>query len=266
MNVKFHKYQGTGNDFVLLNNRYNTYSNLSREQIERICDRHFGIGADGLMLLESIQGHDFKMVYFNSDGRQSTMCGNGGRCIIQFAHDQKIIGDKTLFLAIDGPHHGKINENGSVSLQMIDVNGYEKDSDNFILQTGSPHYVIFSEETRTLNIVEEARKVRYNERFKEFGINVNFVQPISENEIYVRTYERGVEDETLSCGTGVVASALAFALQNGGFENLSQQSGSISVQTKGGKLQVDYVRNGDQFTNVWLNGSAVKVFEGSMEI
>jgi diaminopimelate epimerase len=212
------------------------------------------------MLLESIQGHDFKMVYFNSDGRQSTMCGNGGRCIIQFAHDQKIIGDKTLFLAIDGPHHGKINENGSVSLQMIDVNGYEKDSDNFILQTGSPHYVIFSEETRTLNIVEEARKVRYNERFKEFGINVNFVQPISENEIYVRTYERGVEDETLSCGTGVVAASLAYALKN------DFKSGKINVETKGGNLQVEYTRNGDNFTNVWLNGGAVKVFEGSVEV
>lgn len=260
MNVKFHKYQGTGNDFVLLNNRYNTYTHLTTEQVTRICDRHFGIGADGLMLLESSQGHDFKMVYFNSDGRQSTMCGNGGRCIIQFAHDQKIIGDKTLFLAIDGPHHGKINENGSVSLQMIDVSGYEKDSANFILQTGSPHYVIFSEETRNVNIVDEARKVRYNERFKEFGINVNFVEQVDINEIYVRTYERGVEDETLSCGTGVVAASLAYALQN------DKPSGSISVQTKGGKLQVDYERNGDNFTNVWLNGSAVKVFEGSIEI
>lgn len=260
MNVKFHKYQGSGNDFVLLNNRYNTYSNLTTEQIAHLCDRHFGIGADGLMLLENSQGHDFKMVYFNSDGRQSTMCGNGGRCIIRFANDQKIIGDHTFFLAVDGVHQGKINENGSVSLQMADVNGYEKDNDNFILQTGSPHYVIFTENVKAIDIVTEARKVRYNERFKDFGINVNFVQQISDNEIFVRTYERGVEDETLSCGTGVVAASLAYILKN----DLNNEK--ISVNTKGGQLSVSFKRNGNNFTDVWLTGGALKVFEGSIEI
>lgn len=260
MNVKFHKYQGAGNDFLLLNNRYKTYSNLTTEQISRLCDRHFGVGADGLMLLENSQGHDFKMVYFNSDGRQSTMCGNGGRCIIRFAHDQKIIGEKTLFIAVDGQHWGKINEDGSVSLQMIDVNDIEYNTDDFILQTGSPHYVIFTENVKEVDVFNEARKVRYNKRFKDFGINVNFVQPISENEIFVRTYERGVEDETLSCGTGVVAASLAYVLKN------DLKSGEIGVETKGGNLSVSYTRNGDSFTDVWLTGGAVKVFEGSVEI
>ena len=260
MNVKFHKYQGAGNDFILLNNRYNTYSALTTAQIQLLCDRHFGIGADGLMLLESLQGFDFKMVYFNSDGRQSTMCGNGGRCIIRFANDQKIVGERTQFLAVDGPHDGVVNNNGTISLKMIDVLGVEQVGADYVLQTGSPHYVVFVDDADAISIVEEARKIRYNERFKSEGINVNFVQVLNDNEIYVRTYERGVEDETLSCGTGVVASVLAFIAKK---QSSSQE---IGVKTKGGNLSVKFTKTETQFTGVWLTGPAVKVFEGSVEL
>jgi diaminopimelate epimerase len=260
MNVKFHKYQGAGNDFIVLNNRYNTYSALTSAQIQLLCDRHFGIGADGLMLLESLQGFDFKMVYFNSDGRQSTMCGNGGRCIIRFANDQKIVGEHTQFLAVDGPHDGVVNNNGTISLKMIDVLGVEEVGADYVLQTGSPHYVVFVENADEISIVEVARKIRYNERFKGEGINVNFVQVVNENEIYVRTYERGVEDGTLSCGTGVVASVLAFVTK--------QQSSlqEIAVKTKGGNLFVKFNAFEAKYTDVWLTGPAEKVFEGSVEI
>lgn len=260
MNVKFHKYQGAGNDFIVLNNRYNTYSALTTAQIQLLCDRHFGIGADGLMLLESLQGFDFKMVYFNSDGRQSTMCGNGGRCVIRFANDQKIVGEHTQFLAIDGPHDGVVNNNGTISLKMIDVLGVEHAGADYILQTGSPHYVVFVENADAVTIVEEARKIRYNERFKAEGINVNFVQVVNENEIYVRTYERGVEDETLSCGTGVVASVLAFVAK----QKSSLQE--VAVKTKGGNLAVKFNAAETKYTDVWLTGPAEKVFEGSIEV
>jgi diaminopimelate epimerase len=260
MNVKFHKYQGAGNDFILLNNRYNSYTALSESQIKLLCDRHFGIGADGLMLLEDLKGHDFKMVYFNSDGRQSTMCGNGGRCIVRFAQDLKIINASTNFLAIDGPHDAKIEENGIVSLKMIDVHYEFKDGADYILNTGSPHYVVFADSVSKIDIVEEARAIRYSEPYKEHGINVNFVKINDAQSIEIRTYERGVENETLSCGTGVVAASLAFALK----ENLN--SGRIHVAAKGGKLFVDFKRDGNSFTDIWLNGPAVKVFEGSIEI
>jgi diaminopimelate epimerase len=260
MNVKFHKYQGSGNDFIILNNRYNTYSNLNTEQIRFLCDRHFGIGADGFMLLENMKGHDFKMVYFNSDGRQSTMCGNGGRCMVRFALDQKIIAGKTNFIAIDGPHDALVLENGLVSLKMIDVKGIESIGENFVLQTGSPHYVVFLDEIDKLDLQTEARKIRNSERFKAEGINVNFVKELANGKLSMRTYERGVEDETLSCGTGVVAAALAYA-------NKFNFSDEVELNTKGGLLSVSFKKpDSDAYTDVWLTGAATKVFEGSIEI
>jgi diaminopimelate epimerase len=260
MNVKFHKYQGAGNDFILLNNRYNSYTALTEKQIKFLCDRHLGIGADGLMLLEDLKGHDFKMVYYNSDGRQSTMCGNGGRCIVRFAQDLKIISDATNFLAIDGPHDAKILENGIVSLKMIDVKHEFMEGSDFVLNTGSPHYVTFTDAVSELDIIEEAQAIRYSEPYRDHGINVNFVKIAGERSIEMRTYERGVEDETLSCGTGVVAASLAFAL------NKNLETGRVKVTTKGGNLHVDFVRKGNEFSEIWLNGPAVKVFEGSIEI
>jgi len=260
MKVKFHKYQGTGNDFVMIDNRSYGINRDNRELIARLCHRRFGIGADGLILLQKKQGFDFEMVYFNSDGSESSMCGNGGRCIIQFAKEIGVIDDSCSFLAIDGPHEGSIDSKGIVTLKMKDVNAVESNFNDFILNTGSPHYVRFLNEIDTLSITDEAKKIRYSERFSKEGINVNFVSIKDENHIAVRTYERGVEDETYSCGTGVVASSIAHFLRSG------KNSNHIFVDVVGGKLQVRFSEHKGSFTDVFLIGAAVEVFEGEVEI
>ncbi len=259
MYVKFYKYQGTGNDFVMVDNRARGL-NLKREVIQSLCDRKFGIGADGLIYLQEKGGYDFEMVYFNSDGKQSSMCGNGGRCLIKFAHEMGLIESQCKFLAIDGDHEGEIKATGVVSLKMKDVDTIENVGSDFVLNTGSPHYVRFGNEVNGIKIVEEAQKIRYSERFAKEGINVNFVEKKNMKEIFVRTYERGVEGETLSCGTGVVASALAFASKNG--FTLSE----INVETPGGNLEVKFELSGRGYKNIFLTGPAEKVFEGKVEV
>ncbi len=256
--IPFTKYQGTGNDFILIDNRRTVYLTRSdTERIEQMCDRRFGIGADGLILLQDVPGHDFEMVYFNADGRESTMCGNGGRCIAAFAKQLGIIGNTCLFLAIDGPHSALVRQDGIVELKMSDVSGAEVGEGRFILNTGSPHCVVFVEEVGKVNVVESGRAIRYGDRFRQKGINVNFVEQ-APNGISVATYERGVEDETLSCGTGVTAAALSWAL----FHE-KKEPGELPVRTKGGNLTVRYRPDGlGGFTDVWLCGPAVRVFEG----
>lgn len=262
MTVKFYKYQGTGNDFVMIDNR--TPSGITKkhtELVKHLCDRKFGIGADGLILLNAKKGYDFEMLYFNSDGNESTMCGNGGRCLIKFAHDLGIINDKCLFLAIDGPHEGAILKGGVISLKMKDVDNVEQYKDgNVILDTGSPHFVSFIKKAADLEIVKDARDIRYNKRFKKAGINVNFVEKLNKQEIFVRTYERGVEDETLSCGTGVVASSLAFAAKGG------NKIKKVKIKTPGGKLEVKFKAQGEGYKDIFLIGPAKKVFEGEVKI
>ena len=261
MTVKFYKYQGTGNDFVMIDNR-SGYGLTKKHTafVKQLCDRKFGIGADGLILLNDKNGYDFEMVYFNSDGNESTMCGNGGRCLIKFAHDLGVINDKCLFLAIDGPHEGAILDGGVISLKMKDVDNLEHYNGNdVILNTGSPHYVTFADNVCGMDIVTLAKSIRYNERFKTEGINVNFVDKISEDEIFVRTYERGVEDETLSCGTGVVASSLAFAAKGG------NKLEKVKVKSLGGNLEVRFKPEGKGYRDVYLIGPAERVFEGEIE-
>lgn len=255
MTVKFYKYQGTGNDFILIDNRtYGLKKNVGL--IKKLCDRRFGIGADGLILLQKKKGYDFEMVYFNSDGNESTMCGNGGRCIVQFAHDLGLIKKTCTFLAIDGKHEGEILRNGNVSLKMKDANMYAEEFYAFG-DTGSPHAVVFEKDVKNHPVVEEGRAVRNLKAFKSIGgANVNYVQVLKGNKIYVRTYERGVEDETLSCGTGVVAASMASALYT------KKALAKWSIETPGGSLQVSFTKKGNRFTNVFLIGSAVKVFEG----
>ncbi|AZA76073.1 diaminopimelate epimerase [Chryseobacterium sp. G0186] len=254
--MEFYKYQGTGNDFVMVDNRDLQFPK-DKAIIEKLCDRRFGIGADGLILLENDPHYDFKMVYYNSDGGESTMCGNGGRCLVAFAFFLDVFEDKCKFIAIDGEHDAEIH-NGIIKLKMIDVNTISHDGNDSVLNTGSPHYVKYVDHLKDYDVYTEGYGIRNSENYKEKGINVNFVEKISDNEIFVRTYERGVEDETYSCGTGVTASALTF-LQK---DNLT----SVKVKTLGGNLKVYAEKSGDSFCNIWLEGPAKQVFKGKVDI
>jgi diaminopimelate epimerase len=261
MKIQFYKYQGTGNDFVILDNRDGAYSALTQQQVNFICHRRFGIGADGLMLLNKKDGYDFEMIYYNSDGKPGSMCGNGGRCLVKFANDMGIKKTVYKFIATDGEHEAEIDEeDGTISLKMQDVKNVDEQRGDYILNTGSPHFVRIVNELDNLDVFEEGREIRYNNTYKENGINVNFVKLKGDYEIDVRTYERGVEDETYSCGTGVTASALVSYHNDNGFNN-------VSVHTKGGDLTVEYDRvDDDNYTNIWLCGPAKKVFEGELDI
>lgn len=260
MEIHFHKYEGAGNDFIMLDNRDGVFS-FTQSQIEKLCNRHFGIGADGLILLENEPGFDFKMVYYNSDGRISSMCGNGGRCIAQFAKNLGIKGDSYRFLAADGPHDANF-EADLIRLQMKNVQEVETGEDYACLNTGSPHWVQFvNQGLETLEIVPKSREIRNSERFIAAGINVNWVLPKGK-ELQMRTYERGVENETLACGTGVTAAAIAaHALFDGNNGNYQ-----FAVSTPGGRLSVNFHAEENRYTNVWLTGPAKKVFSGSIEI
>lgn len=254
--MEFYKYQGTGNDFVMIDNRDLSFPKEQR-LIEQICNRRFGVGGDGLILLEKDGNTDFKMVYYNSDGNESTMCGNGGRCIVAFAHFLNIFQQKTTFTAVDGLHEAEINQ-GVVKLKMIDVENINTDGDCFVLNTGSPHFVKYVERVEVYNVYQNGYDIRNSANYKKEGINVNFVEQIRDNEIFVRTYERGVEAETLSCGTGVTASAITFMKDR----NIS----SVVVKTLGGNLKV-YAENREGiFRNVWLEGPAKQVFKGNIKI
>lgn len=256
--LQFYKYQGTGNDFVMIDNRNNVFPReKDKEKVEWLCHRKFGIGADGLMLIQNHPEYDFELVYFNSDGSQS-LCGNGSRCAVHFANHLNIIGTKTRFLAYDGPHDAEIKE-GLIHLKMHDVKEVNLIKEDFFINTGSPHYVKFVDKVNFLNVFEEGRKIRESEPFKKEGTNVNFVEVKNESEIFVRTYERGVEDETLSCGTGVTACALASS-----YKNLKSP---VKVKALGGNLQVSFQQNEDStFTDIYLIGPAEIVFKGEIEI
>lgn len=260
MKINFFKYHGTGNDFILINN-FDSKIKLSTKQIAFICDRHFGIGADGLMLLNKSNEYDFVMDYYNSDGSGATMCGNGGRCITAFAKKQGIIKNEALFIASDGLHHATIDNNNIVGLKMADVNEIQKlDSNKYFLSTGSPHFVSFENNVENIDVYSQGKAIRNSETYKNKGTNVNFVEQIDKQTIFVRTYERGVENETLSCGTGIVASAISFYKQNGGNTNF------VDIKTKGGNLKVQFLGNENNFSEIYLTGPAILVFEGEIQI
>ena len=258
MKQTFYKYQGTGNDFVIIDNRQGNFDKNNTELINHFCDRRFGIGADGLILLENHELYDFRMVYFNADGNESSMCGNGGRCISHFAQCLNIIDDKASFEAIDGLHHVKL-EDGIVHLQMQDVNKVDIFQEHVFLNTGSPHHVQWCDNTKTMDVKTKGAEIRFGAPYGNAGTNVNFVKAIAKNTFAVRTYERGVEDETLSCGTGVTAVALAMHATGKVEENL------VTLETEGGVLGVSFEKNEFGYHNIWLIGPATLVFKGEIE-
>lgn len=258
MNMTFFKYQGTGNDFVILDNRKSLFPKENTSLVASLCDRHFGIGADGLILLENDNTADFKMIYYNADGNESTMCGNGGRCIVAFAKTLHLFENKTSFIAIDGLHYAEIKDD-IVSLQMIDVDDVKVMEDSIFADTGSPHHIEVVDDLANFPVFEKGRKVR-NEVYGKEGSNVNFVQQIDENTFQIRTYERGVEDETLACGTGVTAAAIAMHTINKTSNTL------VNLLVEGGKLQVSFDFVDGRYKNVILSGPAKFVFQGSITV
>ncbi|MCS6795889.1 MAG: diaminopimelate epimerase [Raineya sp.] len=256
MKILFEKYQGTGNDFIMIDNR-GLYFPKETALIARLCHRRFGIGADGLILLESTPEADFRMIYYNADGKEGSMCGNGGRCVVSFAKSLGLFEKETRFLAVDGLHEAFFKE-GLVHLKMKEVSKIEKNTEGYyFLDTGSPHYVEFVQDVEQMNVFEKGRAIRYNQRFGEKGTNVNFVEILGENLLRVRTYERGVEAETYSCGTGVTASAIVYALQ--------KPTQTVQIKTLGGDLWVNFKEKNGNFYDIFLAGKAEKVFEGQIE-
>ena len=254
----FHKYQGAGNDFIMIDDRRGQFAADDELLIARLCHRRFGIGADGLILLRDHEELDFEMIYFNADGRLTTLCGNGGRCAVHFARQLGMIGEETRFLTVQGPLDAFIRD-GLVHLHMPDVESVFRGPDHVFMDTGSPHHVCFVDQVERVDVRTEGRSIRYSGNYAPGGTNVNFAQIVDDNELYVRTYERGVEDETLSCGTGVTAAALAYALQRG--------RSPIRIRTAGGDLQVAFERSGDEkFSDIYLIGPAERVYGGMVEI
>ncbi|WP_432671652.1 diaminopimelate epimerase [Flavobacterium sp. SM2513] len=258
MEIQFFKYQGTGNDFVMIDNRLQTFPK-NTALIEKLCDRRFGVGGDGLILLENDSKTDFKMVYYNSDGNESSMCGNGGRCIVAFAKKLGIFETETTFIAVDGLHYAKINDDGIVSLQMKDVDEVIIKEDYVFMNTGSPHHVQMVNDVKNFNVKELGSKIRYSDLYGNPGSNVNFVEQINEATFTVRTYERGVEDETLSCGTGVTAVAIAM------FATGKTKSKEVALNVEGGLLKVNFQGEENNFTHIFLTGPATLVFSGIIQ-
>ena len=259
MEINFYKYHGTGNDFIIINN-FNNSLHLQEKQIQLMCDRRFGIGADGLILVEQKKGVDFYMNYFNSDGKQGSMCGNGGRATVQFVHNYIQKKNEYVFIAPDGQHTAFVDTSTNlIHLQMKNIHQITQFENDFILDSGSPHYIKFVKNLHSFDVYDCGKKIRNLPAFKEAGINVNFIEEIN-NYLFVSTFERGVENETLSCGTGVTASAILSKKDVLG-KNL------VLIKTKGGDLQVAFNNKGNHvFEDIWLIGNACFVFKGIFNI
>jgi len=261
MKLNFYKYHGTGNDFIMVDNRMSSFPKNDTNLIHELCHRRFGIGADGLILLEQPLNHqeDFKMVYYNADGNQSSMCGNGGRCLVAFAKFLGVFENEAVFSAIDGQHKGIVKD-GIVSLKMKDISSENLNEKELFLDTGSPHHILFSEEVGDIDVKKEGAIIRYSDKYEsDGGTNVDFVQQTGEDSFLVRTYERGVEDETFSCGTGVTAVALAVHAVG------KTKATTVHLETPGGKLTVSFEKEGENFKNIWLTGPTKNVFKGVIE-
>ena len=261
MILKFDKYQGAGNDFIILNNFDGLFSKLSVHQFREMCDRHNGIGADGIILLKPANNVDFEMEYYNSDGKLSSLCGNGARCAVLYAYKNKSIGEKTKFRAIDGIHEAWIKSSEKVKIQINDIKKILKHKESFVLNTGSPHYVKIMDNISDLNVKKRGSEIRYSKDFIPEGINVNFLQKRNNSNFLIRTYERGVEDETLACGTGAVAAAIVM-------HNIGETSGktNLEIETLGGTLSVNFDFQNSVYKNIFLEGPARYVFSGTYKI
>lgn len=252
--VQFFKYQGTGNDFIMIDDRQCQFDETRRDLVRAWCHRKFGIGADGLILIRDHKQYDFEMLYYNPDGSQS-LCGNGSRCAVKFAHALGMIKEQCTFLAVDGAHEGIISGD-TIRIKMRDVGKPAQTDGDYFIDTGSPHHIRIVPKVAGVDVVSEGRSIRNSDRYRPHGTNVNFVEP-GENEILVRTYERGVENETLSCGTGVTAVALVMATR--GFKSPG------SIRTAGGTLHVSFNRQADgSYTDIYLSGPAEKIYEGTI--
>jgi len=259
MQLEFYKYQGTGNDFVMVDDRAAQFEIENQKFVAKLCDRKFGIGADGLILLRNHPDYDFQMIYFNADGREGSMCGNGGRCIVSFAHYLGVFERETTFIAVDGVHHASIENYDWVSLKMNDLEEWESEETHHFLDTGSPHHVEFVEKLSAFDVVGNGEKIRHSVDYASIGgTNVNFIEKVAESKIAVRTFERGVENETLSCGTGVTAAALV--------SSFSGVKSPVSIQTIGGDLEVSFEKENDKFSSIFLKGPAQMVFKGKIDI
>ncbi|CAI8316265.1 MAG: Diaminopimelate epimerase [Flavobacterium sp. SCGC AAA160-P02] len=256
--MTFHKYQGTGNDFIILDNRQDLFPKKNKSMIASLCDRHFGIGADGFILLENDKNSDFKMVYYNADGNESTMCGNGGRCIVAFAKKLQLFNKKTKFIAVDGIHQAEINDN-IISLQMMDVNNVKVFENYIFADTGSPHHIEMVTNLDDFPVVKKARSI-INKVYGKEGCNINFVEQVNNHTFKIRTYERGVENETLACGTGATAVAIAMHTILKSIDN------KINLSVTGGDLKVCFNENNGAYTNIILSGPAEFVFQGTINI
>lgn len=254
--IRFSKYHGAGNDFIMIN-CFSQHIELTSKIVFKMCDRHLGIGADGLILLLPSKNHDFKMKYYNCDGKESTFCGNGGRCITAFAYREKIIHEYTEYEAIDGIHKAYIKkispQNYNVELTMCDISSYDINEKRLIIDTGSPHYVTIVKDLNNLDVKKEGAAIRYDKAISKEGVNVDFMS-LNNGEFYIRTYERGVENETLSCGTGVTASAIAASLWYGGND--------ININTKIEKFKIRFKRKKNSFKDIILSGPVTYVFNG----
>lgn len=258
MVVTFYKYQGTGNDFVLIDDRKGSFDIEAHKLIKKICDRKFGIGADGLILIRNHDKADFEMVYFNADGYQTSLCGNGSRCAVKFAKELGIINESCSFQTIEGILNASI-EDDNIFINMPDVKHIEEFDGDFYLNTGSPHYIRFVENLDKYDVYSEGKKIRYSEKYKSSGgTNANFLETEDNSSISVRTYERGVENETYSCGTGVTAAAIVY----GKLKNINK----VQVKTLGGELSVMFDNVNGEYKNVFLKGPAVFVFKGEIDI
>lgn len=257
MEINFRKYQGTGNDFIMIDGTKKTVK-FSAKQVQNICERRFGVGADGLIIIKNHPNTDFEMDYYNADGSQS-FCGNGSRCVQAYAKALGLIQDQSTFLAIDGIHNGK-SVGTDFATQMTDVKEVQQPGDDYFIHTGSPHFIRYVEDVDKIDVFEEGRKIRYSEAYREQGTNVNFVSE-EEGFLRVRTYERGVEGETFSCGTGVTAVAISFLYKN------KLDSKQVKIQTRGGELRIELNKISDrEYKDIWLVGSAVEVYSGRFEL